>query len=277
MSVCQTHRHIRTDFRLSCEARPASFEGPQRACHLDELEFCIIESGAEKARTENGPIETHGKGTYDLLAPTTVHSSWSEMTPVVETIVHFKVDWLRSLHEDHGLPALTQWRTGRFTAPQETLHVTHMLRQTLQHQDDNSRDLMISSLVTYLAAHLIRRHHNPSNRELGGVSQRLRRTAEWMQDCPTEQFTVERLAESAGMSQYHFLRTFKKQYGVSPYAFLLQLRVKRATELVLGTDMPFTHVAMDSGLGSSSRLSEAIRKEHGVTPTELRWSRREGA
>ncbi len=152
-----------------------------------------------------------------------------------------------------------------------------MLRQTLQHQDDNSRDLMISSLVTYLAAHLIRRHHNPSNRELGGVSQRLRRTAEWMQDCPTEQFTVERLAESAGMSQYHFLRTFKKQYGVSPYAFLLQLRVKRATELVLGTDMPFTHVAMDSGLGSSSRLSEAIRKEHGVTPTELRWSRREGA
>jgi AraC-like DNA-binding protein len=277
MPACPAIRHVRNGFRISCEARPASFEGPQRACHADELEFCVIESGTEKCQIDRGPITILGKGTYDLLAAGTVHSSWAEMSPVVETIVHFRVDWLRALHEEHGLPVMTRWRTGAFSAPQEILHVIQMLRQTLLHPDDGASELMLSSLVTVLAAQLVRRHHNPRNRELAGVPERLRRTEDWMRACPTERFTIELLAESAGMSQFHYLRSFKKQYGVSPYAFLLRLRVQRATELVLGTDMPLTQIAMDSGFGSSSRLTDAIRREHGTTPTELRRSGRPGA
>jgi AraC-like DNA-binding protein len=272
MLAYQAYRHLRKDFRVSCEARPASFEGPQRACHIDELEFCVFESGIEKVQFDHGPITTRAKGTYDLLPPGTVHSSWADTTPVVETIVHFRVDWLRSLHEAHGLPAMTRWRTGAFAATQEILHVSHMLRRALVHPDDGATDLMVSSLVTFLAAHLVRRHHKPNSRDLGGVVHRLRRSEDWMRECPNERFTIEMLAACAGMSPFHYLRSFKKEYGVSPYAFLLRQRVQRATELVRGTDMPLTQIAFDTGFGSSSRLTAAIRKTHGITPTELRRS-----
>lgn len=78
MPACQAIRHLRNGFRISCEARPASFEGPQRACHADELEFCVIESGTEKCQIDRGPITILGRGTYDLLAAGTVHSSWAK-------------------------------------------------------------------------------------------------------------------------------------------------------------------------------------------------------
>ncbi|MEJ2610669.1 MAG: glycosyltransferase, partial [Candidatus Thiodiazotropha sp.] len=39
------------------------------------------------------------------------------------------------------------------------------------------------------------------------------------------------LARQAGLNRYHFLRCFKRQYGLSPHAFLLNKRIEKAKKI----------------------------------------------
>jgi AraC-like DNA-binding protein len=264
------HRYEHPCYSISCEARPQGFVGPQHACHLDALELCIIESGIETV-TFDRLTTTAGKGYYGTIRPGVDHSSWVGARAVLETNLHLRTEWLRSLCDESGAPPISEWSSGIFVAPQELLETTRALRQAVTRPDGCGRDLMISSLTTYLGAFLLRVHHDaPGRPDRSSVSSRLRGTAEWMRECLGERFTVEMLARSAGMSQYHYLRAFKKQYGISPYAFLLRIRADRAAELARSTDIPFTQLAMDLGFGSSSRLTEAVKRAHGATPSELR-------
>jgi AraC-like DNA-binding protein len=91
---------------------------------------------------------------------------------------------------------------------------------------------------------------------------------------PATTHSLRALAATAGMSRFHFIRAFKHAYGLPPHAYLLQLRVERAAELIRSSDLPLTTIAHDLGFGSSSRLSEAIRRRYGQTPSSLRRGRR---
>lgn len=266
------HRFEHPSFRISCEQRPRGFEGPQRACHPDALELSVVDSGVERVQLGT-TFMTASTGCYSLIHPGVVHASWVGDRPVVETNLHFQTPWLEALLDECRLDRNQRWRTGVFTAPPELVDSARLVRKAVTGPDEPAKDLMISSLVTFLAGLLLRMEDRDARPALPDtVGSRLQRTEAWMRECPGDRFTIEQLARCAGMSQFHYLRSFKKQYGTSPYAFLLQVRVERASKLIRDTDTPFTRIAMDMGFGSSSRLTEAVRKSFGQTPTELRRS-----
>ena len=77
------------------------------------------------------------------------------------------------------------------------------------------------------------------------------------------------LAESAGMSPFHFHRVFKKVAGVTPKAFAAEMRARRAAEN-LRTAGTVTEAIYDAGFNSSSRFYETSAARLGMTPTEVR-------
>ncbi len=78
------------------------------------------------------------------------------------------------------------------------------------------------------------------------------------------------LAREAGMSKYHFLRTYKALTGVTPMADVRSIRLERAREMVVATDLPLKAIAMAAGLGTASFLCRLFRSTYGVTPSSLR-------
>ena len=52
----------------------------------------------------------------------------------------------------------------------------------------------------------------------------------------TEEFSLCRLADEAGISEFHFNRLFKQATGVPPSQYLLNLRVNEARRLLTETD-----------------------------------------
>ena len=79
---------------------------------------------------------------------------------------------------------------------------------------------------------------------------------------------LDRMADEAGFSKFHFARAFKDAYGETPAAYLSRRRVERAKDLLRSANLTVTEVCMlvgFSSLGSfSSRFSELV----GMSPTE---------
>jgi AraC-like DNA-binding protein len=72
------------------------------------------------------------------------------------------------------------------------------------------------------------------------------------------------------MSKYHFLRTFRHVIGLTPYQFLLQLRLRRAAVRLASTAEPVAAIAYDVGFGDLSTFNNRFRAVFGESPLAYR-------
>jgi transcriptional regulator GlxA family with amidase domain len=115
----------------------------------------------------------------------------------------------------------------------------------------------------------------PLPRVRGGLPPRaLRRVREYIEANLEENISIQVLAGIAGLSMYHFARAFKQSEGVTPHDYLVQCRVRRAQELLSGTDLPMSEIALASGFSDQSHCARRFREHVGVTPSTYRWSAR---
>ena len=78
---------------------------------------------------------------------------------------------------------------------------------------------------------------------------------------------LDRLADTAGLSKYHFLRLFKATYGITPAAYVSERRIERAQDLLRATNLTVTEVCHAVGFTSLGSFSSRFRTIVGVSPT----------
>jgi AraC-like DNA-binding protein len=78
------------------------------------------------------------------------------------------------------------------------------------------------------------------------------------------------MALRAGMSPYHFLRTFRRLTGVTPYRYVLELRLRRAAACIADTREPISAIAFDEGFGDLSTFNGRFRRTFSMTPSAYR-------
>ena len=83
-----------------------------------------------------------------------------------------------------------------------------------------------------------------------------------------EPIEVNELASLAGRSPFHFTRIFARSIGVTPYRYVVHLRLQAAIDRIR-SGMSLAQVAADTGFSDQSHLSRWIRRVHGVPPSEL--------
>ena len=86
---------------------------------------------------------------------------------------------------------------------------------------------------------------------------------------PDANRTLAPLARDAGLSLYHFLRTFQHVTGVTPHQFILRARLREAA-MRLAERGRILDVALDCGFGDLSNFNHAFRAEFGVSPRVFR-------
>ena len=83
-------------------------------------------------------------------------------------------------------------------------------------------------------------------------------------------FTIEDLAQVAGVSPRHFIRAFRESSGQTPLRFVYSLRLERAKEFLLNPRRTATEVALDCGFSHAQHFSTAFKKATGLTPSDFR-------
>jgi len=82
--------------------------------------------------------------------------------------------------------------------------------------------------------------------------------------------TLGALARHAGLSPYHFLRTFERITGVTPHQYVLRARLREAAVRLVDGPAKIVDVALDCGFADISNFNRAFRKEFGVSPRAYR-------
>lgn len=78
------------------------------------------------------------------------------------------------------------------------------------------------------------------------------------------------LATVAGVSKYHFARSFEAAYGETPIRYLTRRRIERAQDLLRVANLTVTEICMLVGFASLGSFSARFRALTGETPTAYR-------
>lgn len=81
---------------------------------------------------------------------------------------------------------------------------------------------------------------------------------------------LDELARMAHMSRRNFLRAFHAAVGSSPIAYLINLRINRATAMLRRNEHTITEIAFRSGFSDSNYFARQFRKVLGVSPRVYR-------
>jgi AraC family transcriptional regulator len=102
---------------------------------------------------------------------------------------------------------------------------------------------------------------------------RINRALRYIEEHAGRALDLAHLASVACMSKYHFLRTFRRILGVTPYQFVLGLRMRRAAVALCTTPMPVATIAFDAGFGDLSTFNGRFRATFGASPSAFRRRR----
>ncbi|MGO3859065.1 MAG: AraC family ligand binding domain-containing protein [Neisseriaceae bacterium] len=91
------------------------------------------------------------------------------------------------------------------------------------------------------------------------------RVRDYLHADPGRDFSLTELAELAQLSPWHFLRQFQRLFGLTPHAYLLQVRIRLAKQR-LRQGQSIASVAQQCGFTDQSHLNRHFKKTVGVTP-----------
>ena len=101
------------------------------------------------------------------------------------------------------------------------------------------------------------------------VQGRLREVRALISERCAETLTLQSLAAAAGLSRYHFVRAFRRAFGMTPHAWQTDQRVGRARTLI-AHGVPLAEAAAQLGFSDQSHFQRAFKSRVAATPGEYR-------
>lgn len=146
-------------------------------------------------------------------------------------------------------------------------------------QNDNLREMMIYSKLLAFFVNYARYRMSMEEESAYSLStetrqkdlmEKLNAVLNYLDEHFAEDLTLEKAADVAGFSKFHFSRLFKQCSGYNFYDYLCYKRIKSAEMLLSKPGISITEVALQSGFSSLSTFNRTFKKLKGCTPTEYR-------
>ena len=91
-----------------------------------------------------------------------------------------------------------------------------------------------------------------------------------MHEMPNENWTINKLAEVAGMSRSSFAQRFKEVVGIPPLTYLMDYRLRLAARYLRLQQNSISRISGLVGYASDSTFSQAFKRVYGISPKAYR-------
>ncbi len=136
-------------------------------------------------------------------------------------------------------------------------------------QPENTDDSDLMTLFSELVKISVRLSAQKGSGMIANMPATLERGIDFVKKEFASDIKITDMAAAAGCSTSYLSRTFKKQLGRSPYAYLTEYRLF-AAEKLLRNGATVTDAALLSGFGDSSSFIKAFKRSFGITPKKYK-------
>ena len=227
--------------------------------------FGIMEKGATYCLSRNSDTVTE-PGKLALINPGQIHSG----IPVGDVrttyrMVYVDADLMTSLAGDlrGQVDSLPEFK--RLIVPARQLGgMLTRLCGLMELSDDalEIESVLLETMAALLTSHggvrMERQHRQHHSKVVNSAK-------EFMTADLEQKLTLKTIAESVGLSRYHFLRVFKRATGLSPHTFRTLKRIDLAKKRLLQGVSPI-QVALETGFTDQSHFTRTFRQMTGATP-----------
>ncbi|AEA69611.1 AraC family transcriptional regulator [Pseudomonas brassicacearum subsp. neoaurantiaca] len=208
-------------------------------------------------------------GTVVLMNPGDVHACnpiddqpWSYVMLYVDT------QWLRDLQRRIGFDESLDFQ-GFATTHSRDVELFAALGRLYEQLVDEQLDTHHKHAATEAFFIDLQQRLNPAGRPDRGSHPGLMRAAQFIHDHCSEALKLEDICTAAQLSPSYLSRAFKRHYGMTPHAFLVNRRIQFARRQLREGKL-IADVALDSGFADQAHFQRAFKQHLAATPGQYR-------
>lgn len=111
---------------------------------------------------------------------------------------------------------------------------------------------------------------NANQKFCESCSETIRRAIEFIDNKYNEKISIESIARHIHLSPIYFHGLFKRETGITPYAYITRKRIQQAQKSLETSDKKIAIISAACGFSSQSYFTDVFKKSIGCTPKEYR-------
>lgn len=143
-------------------------------------------------------------------------------------------------------------------------------------QAEKGSATVVNALSSVLLVLLMRTYLNQEDKTIhigtlnGWYHPRLRGVVQAVLAAPEKAWSIQDMVDVANVSRAQLMRLFKQQIGVSPHAFVNNIRLQQAAVLLKRSADSILSVALSVGFQSETHFGKVFKKQYGISPGQYR-------
>ncbi|WP_395425078.1 AraC family transcriptional regulator [Levilactobacillus sp. FUA 3915] len=182
--------------------------------------------------------------------------------------------WLRNVVANEQLPIWGPLDLDLRADPyQELARSVHTLATNAVMEPDERADYLASLGAEYQLVGQLLKHltvNGQVNSDQLPLPDPLRQAVTEIQNNYGEAVSIAKMAEQLNYSSVYFSRYFKEYMGVSPKVYLGQIRLERATQLLMTSQESIQSIAMKTGFRTEKNFFVTFKQRYQMTPKTYR-------
>lgn len=133
------------------------------------------------------------------------------------------------------------------------------------HGNIDRLDMLCAQLVTEFII-----EENKKTDTVDSITEHIAEIASFIDTHFEDSVNLAELIRQAGISERTFSRRWKKQFGISPYAYILNRKINKSCQMLQETNLPVYEIAAAVGFTDQYYFSRIFKKYISYSPLEYR-------
>lgn len=227
----------------------------------DELMIGVIHAGV-KAFRRGKTMQFASPGSLSVVNPGEMHTGEREHgRELVYGALYLPQSGVATIFPDQLLSSLAI-RQPVVDDPEiwQNMALAHQL--IMEGGDDGAAE----EALTWAIALLFQRYgSNALIQSEAGCPRTVKSAIQFMHSRTAESINLEEVSKSAGVGLYHLIRLFRKHLGMTPHAYLTQIRISKSLQL-LRNGTPISQIALEVGFADQAHFTKRFKQLTGTSP-----------